>query len=528
MTYMMLMRDRDGNPFKATPSEMQSGFFQWIDKGHGSAVLIAVAGSGKSTTIVQALPLIPEGRSVHVLAFNATIAKEMRNKITDLGAMTRRAFRSVRATTFHSVGFGSLCKHLKVSPQDVQTDGGKLKKLFKRMAANDELVRLYGSYVPKLVSYAKGEGINALVRDTDEAWWNLIHHHDLSLEDEEATEGEAVQLARRLLEESNRVARDERWIDFDDQLYLPVLWRTWFWQNEWVFVDECQDTNPIRRAIAKRMLRPGGRLVAVGDPNQAIYGFTGASHDAIDLIKREFRAIELPLTVSYRCPKVAEALVHEHVPHFKVHDSAPEGWQGEMPIKKALAEINDHDAILCRQTAPLLALAFTLIAQGRGCTVLGRDIAAGLVSLIEKQRAKGVDNLIEKLEAYRDTACADFMAKGEEEKADALNDKVDCILTVASNTFGPERTVPKLCAKIEGMFTDDAGTGLLTLCTMHKAKGKEWKRVGILRFDLCPSKYARQEHQYQQELNLMYVAQTRFQERLYFLQGDHEDLRAKR
>ena len=50
----------------------------------------------------------------------------------------------------------------------------------------------------------------------------------------------------------------------------------------------------------------------------------------------------------------------------------------------------------------------------------------------------------------------------------------------------------------------------LTLSTVHKAKGREWDRVYLLgRNKFMPSKWARQEWQYQQELNLMYVAVTR-------------------
>ncbi len=56
--------------------------------------------------------------------------------------------------------------------------------------------------------------------------------------------------------------------------------------------------------------------------------------------------------------------------------------------------------ILCRQTAPLISLAFALIAEGRGVFVVGKDIGAGLSNLIKKLRPKGVPNLIERLEAW--------------------------------------------------------------------------------------------------------------------------------
>jgi len=84
--------------------------------------------------------------------------------------------------------------------------------------------------------------------------------------------------ARSLIQASNESAKLGM-LDFDDQLYLPLLWKLRLFQNDFVFIDEAQDTNPVRRALAKLALRPGGRLIAVGDPRQAIYGFTGASHE---------------------------------------------------------------------------------------------------------------------------------------------------------------------------------------------------------------------------------------------------------
>ena len=498
--------------FNASP--MQARFFDWVQNGRGSAVLIAVAGSGKSTTIVQSLNYIGDNTSVTVLAFNASIAKEMKGKIEKLGMATGRTMRNVAAKTFHSLGYGAILKKLNKRFNEVETDGRKLNRLF-REEFSTEAKDLYGSFVPKLVSLGKGEGLGVLRADDKNAWMDLIRHHDLSLDSEDAVEAVAIDLASQLLALSNKVAAERNWIDFDDQLYLPVLWRLRLWQNDWVFIDEAQDTNPIRRALAKMVLRPGGRLVAVGDPNQAIYGFTGASHDAIDLIKREFNAAELPLTVSYRCPKVAEALVQPLVPHFSVHESAPQGEILRLSMKDGLAKLTARDAILCRNTAPLVELAFQLIASGRGCTVLGKDIGTGLVNLIKKQKAKGIESLIQKLEAFREREVSRFLAAGEEEKAEAITDRVACITTVIFNLPEDMRTVPSLITRLESMFSDDASN--LTLCTAHKAKGREWTNVAILRADLMPSKWARQQWQYAQEMNLIYVAHTRFQQSLIFL-----------
>lgn len=500
------------------PSEMQKGFMDWVSTSKGSAVLIAVAGSGKSTTIKRCLPCIPEAAPVIVLAFNKTIADDMAAGIAELGKEIGRPFANVSARTFHSLGFGAVCKRLGKGPRDLTVDGRKLTKLF-REGFPSHIVDLYKDFVPKLVSLAKGQGIGCLLPDTADSWFDIVEHHAIDLDSEDATVDEGIRLAQTLLDDSNKAAL-AGFIDYDDQLYLPVLWNLRLLKYAWVLVDEAQDTNPIRRALAKMILMPGGRLVAVGDPNQAIYGFTGASHDAIDLIKREFNAIELPLTVSYRCPKAAEPLVQPMVPHFSVHESAPEGAVLHLGERAGLARLSNTDAVICRNTAPLVELAFSLIAQDRACKVLGKDIGAGLIALVEQMRARTIDAMIKRLDAHCDKLVARFMAKGQEQQAESLMDRAACIRVIAERM--PKGTLAELVGKLNTLFSDN-GPEVLTLCTIHKAKGREWNRVAILQPELMPSKYARQDWQAQQEQNLIYVAITRFIEELIFLDDDNAD-----
>jgi len=517
-------------PFKPfIPSKMQAAFFTEMHTGKGSIILEAVAGSGKSTTIRRCLPVLPQRAHVLILAFSTLIAADMREGIDALAQELGTSFPNVSARTFHSLGLSAVAKRLGKPARDVESDKNKLRKLFKDMMFDlkgsdpdeqERLTTLYGSFVVKLVSLAKGIGIGVLQPDDFPSWEAIVAHHDLTMDSEEASEETAIRLAHKLLKRSNEVAK-KGWIDFDDHLYLPLLWKLTLWQHDYVFVDEAQDTNPVRRALAKKALKWGGRLIAVGDAHQSIFGFTGASTDALDLIQREFSAKRMPLTVSYRCPKAAEPLVKPLVPYFEVAESAAEGDVLTMGPNDGVARLGDRDAVLCRNTAPLVELAFSLIAQGRGCTVLGRDIGESLVNLIEKQRTTGIDRLLAKLDEYQRAEVQKFMAKGEEEKADALSDRIACVRVIAGKLAGPDKTVSGLIAKIEAMFSEGKN-GLLTLCTAHKAKGKEWKRVGILAPELMPSKFARQEWQQQQELNLMYVAFTRFQEELIFLNGEDE------
>lgn len=523
-----------------TASAYQQAIFDAVvDPKGGSLIVEAVAGSGKSTTIKQAVLRIVQqaaGRrlSIHIFAFNTVIAKEMKEAIAELAREEGVDLSGVRVSTFHSVGFSAICKRLGKKANEVQTDSGKMRKVLKdmfleeakRVALNDvqagnmahERYELYGEFCRKLVGLAKGNGFGAIVPADAGDWLGLCQHHDLTLDSLDATEEVAVAYARAALKISNDLAKTGV-IDFDDQLYVPLLWRLRLWENDWVLVDEAQDTNPVRRAIAKLALRPGGRLVAVGDRRQAIYGFTGASHDAMDLIKAEFNCRELPLSVSYRCGRAIVELAKTLVPQIEPAENAHPGLVSHLGLKDALARLSNQDAIMCRNTSPLVELAFKLVANGRGCRVLGKEIGTSLVSLVAKQRAKGVDNLMAKLNVWREREVAKHIAEGNEGKAEAVNDRFECVQTIIHNLNETERTIPGLCRKIEGLF-GDGSAGVLSLATMHKLKGAEFDRVAIYRPELCPSKFARQDWQRVQEDNLLYVGYTRAKLEFIFVEGE--------
>lgn len=490
------------------PSAHQAAVIKWVLEGVGSCIVNAVAGSGKTTLILMCLPSIPERMSVRVLAFNKSIADELNAKIEKMAQDYGHNFRSVRASTFHSLGIGAVAKKLGCETRELRADGGKLRKLVQDWLG-DAPRQMYGEYICKLTALAKGVGIGILAPDTDQEWWNLVRHHDLYLDHEDADEGEALSLARELLHRSNKAA-EQRIIDFDDMLYLPLLWRLRLWQNDWVVVDEAQDTNPVRRALAKAALRPGGRSMWVGDPRQAIYGFTGASHDAMDIIRREFKAIELPLSVCYRCPKLIQRRVVGIVPQFTVPEAAVEGSEEQLTLDEAAKVMGAHDAIVCRNTAPLISAAYALIAKKKPCVVLGREIGQGLITLIKRMQTQHIDVLEKKLAMFAEREIAKFMSQGEEQKAEAVNDRVECIKVIIDNLPEDGRSVAALIIDIETLFSDT--NGRLTLATIHKVKGKEYQRLAVLNPELSPSRWARQDWQHDQEMNLIYVRDTRCRE----------------
>jgi UvrD/REP helicase N-terminal domain/Protein of unknown function (DUF559)/UvrD-like helicase C-terminal domain/AAA domain len=291
-----------------------------------------------------------------------------------------------------------------------------------------------------------------------------------------------------------------------------------------LLVHNCQDVNPIRLALMKMLLRDGGRLYAVGDPNQSIYGFTGAMPDAMDRIARAFRATSLPLSVSYRCAASVVERARTWVDSIEPAPNAPEGRVlDDVPLADALDLLGPDDAVLCRMTRPLVSLAYALIVRGRACRVLGREIGDGLVDLVEAQKAKGIDRLVERLAEYEARERAGFLARGEEAKADAVSDKVGCVLAIVDSLGRDEYTVPGLVRRIEAIFVADGEReGVLTLATAHKAKGLEWSKVAILLPETMPlESAAKQDWMWSQELNLCYVAATRAKDTLiYVADGD--------
>ena len=87
-----------------TPSEYQEKIFNFVTKGTGNAVINAKAGSGKTTTLVEAMKLIPEKEKVLFVAFNKAIEQELSNRL--------KGHKNVDVKTYHGLGFSLLRQNL--------------------------------------------------------------------------------------------------------------------------------------------------------------------------------------------------------------------------------------------------------------------------------------------------------------------------------------------------------------------------------------------------------------------------------
>jgi DNA helicase-2/ATP-dependent DNA helicase PcrA len=470
-------------------SHYQLALFDFIQNGQGSALVDAKAGSGKSASIEHASTLV-KGTSI-ILAFNKAIADELKA-------------RGLNARTFHSLTYMPVMK----SRGQQKPEFNKLHKLCDANMSGEEN-RLYSSFAQRLVGLARQVGIGCLVPDTESSWYDIVDHHGIELDNEDADLHRGIELARHLLAWSNA----SKMVDFDDMLYFAVKDGISLTKYDVVFVDEAQDTNAIQRAILRKIMHPKSRLIAVGDPAQAIYGFRGADSNSMNLLAEEFKAITLPLSITYRCPLAVVAYAQQWVPEIEARPNAPEGSVEELGTDWDLGMFKAGDLVVSRKTAPLINLAYQFIRERKPVTVLGKEIGQGLKSLIKKMNARSLDQLEQKLRAYMEREVEKAMAKKEESKAEAIRDKVDSILFLIETIAENRRTIAQLESEIDHLFESKADA--VKLCTGHKSKGLEADRVWWLGRSECPATWARQDWQRQQEINICYVIATRAKQALF-------------
>jgi DNA helicase II / ATP-dependent DNA helicase PcrA len=354
---------------------------------------------------------------------------------------------------------------------------------------------------------AKEVGIRACIDDNYNTWIQMFDHYDLwnSLPLDVNTD-KAIGLCQDVLDISNKTLNV---VDFSDMIYLPILKKMRIWQYSNIFLDEAQDTNATRRELVKMMLAPKGRLIACGDSAQAIYGFTGADSNALDLIQKEFKAKELPLSVTFRCPKNVVKEAQKYVQHIESHPDSADGIVDECNLQDLPNLVTQEDAIICRNTKPLVEVAYNLIRNKIPCKVEGRKIGEGLIKLATRWKVKTVGTLINKLEAYKEKEIEKYKKKENDSMCQVIEDQVET-LAVFIDQCKVDDTISTLVKKIQELFDDTENKKILVLSTIHRSKGREFNHVFALGMDkYSPSKYAKRDWELVQENNLLYVLVTR-------------------
>jgi DNA helicase-2/ATP-dependent DNA helicase PcrA len=479
------------------PSIYQEAIFEWTKKGTGSASVQAVAGSGKTTTVLKSIKMM-QG-SVFMTAFSSKIAEELKERLfADL-------IQNATAKTVHS--FGKAALHRGIGNSELVN--WKARKTVETILAGDKNDSM--AFRTGLVHASRYAKLTMTDPSDVVAVFDLIDHFSLDIMEEELEP--MLEFLPKVMKAMEENVREH---DFDDMVWLPVKLGMAVPKHDWLLVDEAQDLNAMCRTLLLRSVRTGGRVMSVGDPYQSIFGFTGADIESMEKFALLTNATPLPLSICYRCPSRHVALARRIVPEIEAAPNAITGSIGIIHESSMLARVKNDDVILCRTNAPLASLAMDFLRRGVKVTIMGKEeIASGLKRLIEKYRGSDLDDCLNRLSRYAEKQCARLRAQDKDAQAELLRDRIETIHILADGLY----TVAELISKIDTIFADTPGHGI-TLSTVHRAKGLEFENVFIMRPELIPFPFAKKDWEKTQEMNLKYVSLTRSKGGLYFVESE--------
>lgn len=274
--------------FQANPQQAAA-----IAHKDGPAAFIAAAGTGKTSILVQRLVRLvaDEGvapESILCVTFTRAAADEMEKragKALRARGMSVKEIKPLRVVTFHGLGHQMLREKLEWAPQELN------KKLISgdpRQWLAEDIIRPWRSNRTRGMNWDVeiGDALGAV----DHAKEAMIKpegsvdffREDLSID---------IELAVRYQEFYQRyeeTKHKEKLYDLSDLIYVPLSLlesspkyrKSWQGRYAYLQVDETQDTNPSQYKLIQYLAAPKQNVVVVGDPDQAIYQFRGASPEA--------------------------------------------------------------------------------------------------------------------------------------------------------------------------------------------------------------------------------------------------------
>ena len=463
---------------KFTPSKEQKEIFKFILNGEKNAVISAVAGSGKTTTLLEALKLIPEDKSVLFMAFNKSIAKELRERVPQR--------ESIKVMTVHGFGIETIRKSIN----EPSIDNKKYRMMLKNIGQfykgkNDNILDIYkfNKECYRLIELMGGtiKNVDIDINKFDNNVIDLcnlgrlhlidfntkpIGVNDLnklaeihSIDNEDGQSTVAWYLAKLGLHYQDEV-------DYTDMVAFPNIMDFSTDVYDYVFIDECQDLNTCQRLLMQKAIKPDtGRFIAVGDPKQAIYAFAGADYESYQKLKNIPNTIELPLSVTYRCAEPIVKWVKHLNPLIKHFSKNKTGVVHETFSYK---DIQDGDMVLCRNTFPIVSLCIKLLSEGKKSYIIGSDIGISLITMINDCERKTEDftmvNVFSRLYHNKDKLIEKVMTNHRMIKSEAIedsqvivmNDKIQAIEVLSQGINNPLDVINK----INELFSKDKKSGI--------------------------------------------------------------------
>lgn len=476
-------------------SKFQLDIFNEVENGDSNIVISAVAGSGKTTTIEECLNIIPHKSDAIYLAFNNTIVDEMKNRLRSTTTLI---------TTMHSFGWKAIMRHTNFKANLNKSKSYKyIEIVLKKNNIKDEKLKSYYFY---MMSNMLDLIRQNLICDFDEII-QLGIKYDFLL-----GEPDVMMISETL----SMMNKDKREYDFTDMIYRVVVDKIKLPKYDFIFVDESQDLSKCQQQIVSKIRKINGRMIAVGDPKQAIYGFAGSDNNSYNNLKYMFdNTVELPLSVNYRCGKEIVKEAQKINPQIL---PAPKAKNG-IVRNGFVTEIINSDWVLCRNLKPLVQLNLFLLDRKIKSYIKGYDIGIGLIRVLDKSSKSRVENVLKSYENEIHKEMVKMKKNGvknpkNSEKIDNMNQKLEILKILSKDLL----FTVDLIKRIKQIFKE-SGEGVM-LSTIHKSKGLENHRIFFLLPNLIPNQFATQAWQLEQENNLLYVAITRAKNELIYINED--------
>ncbi len=260
----------------------------------GPCLVLAGAGSGKTRVITQKIAyLLREcgyhARQVVALTFTNKAAREMSERVR--GQVDARLLKGLTVGTFHSLG-------LRFLREEAAAAG--LKRGFSILDANDSL-----AIVQELLATTDKARLRA-VQQTISLWKNAMLTPDAA---DRAARDPGQAEAARVYRSYEATLRAYQSVDFDDLIRLPALLletdeglrARWQSRVHYLLVDEYQDTNACQYRLVRHLCGDRAMFTAVGDDDQAIYAWRGATVENLARLAEDYPRLKLiKLEQNYR------------------------------------------------------------------------------------------------------------------------------------------------------------------------------------------------------------------------------------
>ncbi len=512
-----------------------------VEAGDGPVLIVAGPGTGKTKTLTARMAwLIASGKAksseILALTFTKKAAEEMAHRVV---ALLGTGVRAPRVATFHA-----LCHELLGNDLQFVSDAARLQ-LIKSLSKPASLKGVSVRELGLLISKAKN--------------------------DLEAPEADLAKLVRAY----NKALQTQGVCDFDDLLVQAhelltsdeAVRERLRSQYRYVLVDEFQDTNALQYALLRALLGTGN-LFVIGDPNQSIYGFRGASSTIFDQFRRDYPQHQaIALTANYRSSpeivRLSNAIFADDTDLQAVmvnsgrvravqvlNEYGEAAWVlaeiqqaiGGGDFLRAVSDDQRHDhrtlrdfAVIYRSRAAALTLQKLFEESGLPYQIVGEgspydkpEVQAVLALL--RAALSGEIPELEGVSAAERHAILELLQPAASFVPSALAERVIKILgfeptpALAQFVNGLVRfkTVGQSLEHIDAMAEQgfyDPKADAITLLTIHAAKGLEFLQVFVIGAEQGILPHHRADHQ--EERRLFYVAVTRAKERLEILHAKH-------